>query len=63
MPELTIYECGICSCYHRWSWNGDCREDKNRYNSPEEYAAQAGLRASDIEVMSWEDRVRADDVD
>ena len=28
-PEF--YECGICSCYHPANWDGDCRDDANRF--------------------------------
>lgn len=27
----AIYECGICGHYHRAAWNGDCREDAERF--------------------------------
>lgn len=26
-----FYECGICNCYHPAEWDGDCRDDDNRY--------------------------------
>lgn len=26
-----FYECGICGHYHPAGWNGDCREDANRF--------------------------------
>jgi hypothetical protein len=26
----ALYECGICSCYHPWNWDADCRDDANR---------------------------------
>lgn len=29
LPEY--YECGCCSCYHPATWDGDCRDDANRY--------------------------------
>ena len=25
------YECGICGHLHPWSFNGDCRDDANRF--------------------------------
>jgi hypothetical protein len=25
-PEPDFYECGICDQYHKWSFEGDCRE-------------------------------------
>ncbi len=27
----TYYRCGICECWHPATWNGDCREDANRF--------------------------------
>lgn len=27
------YRCGICECYHPAEWNGDCRDDANRFAS------------------------------
>lgn len=29
--SLEFYQCGICDCYHPRQWNGDCRDDKNRF--------------------------------
>jgi hypothetical protein len=29
------YECGICSQYHPALWDGDCREDANRFSDPD----------------------------
>ena len=28
----TFYDCGICECYHPADWDGDCRDDENRFN-------------------------------
>lgn len=59
-PQLVrIYECGICGCCHPWEWDGDCREDANRF-FPDDYAAGLGLDETEIEVFSWEERVEAD---
>lgn len=30
-PVPTYYECGICGHMHPRSWNGDCRDDANRF--------------------------------
>lgn len=27
-----FYECGICNSYHPAIWDGDCREDENRFS-------------------------------
>ncbi len=54
--KQIIYECGICDCYHPWNWDGDCREDKNRFGSPSEYAEEQQIADTDVEVRSWEER-------
>lgn len=33
----TGYECGICSCYHPADWDGDCRDDANRYADADDF--------------------------
>jgi hypothetical protein len=58
--EYTMYECGICSCYHPWEFAGDCRDDGARWGSPEEYAEALGVSPFDIEVKSMEERLEAD---
>jgi hypothetical protein len=30
-PEF--YDCGICGCYHPVNWDGDCRDDANRFSA------------------------------
>jgi hypothetical protein len=60
MPKLILYECGICSCYHPWKWDGDCREDGKRFGTPEEYALLLGVNPLSVEVRSMEDRIAAD---
>ena len=60
MTDTIIYECGICSHCHPWNWDGDCRDDKNRYADSEDYAERNGLSQFCIEVRSWEERVDAD---
>jgi 23S rRNA pseudouridine2605 synthase len=46
-----IYKCS-CGKYHPWSFDGDCRDDANRYSSPEEYADENDLDPDDIEVRA-----------
>lgn len=58
--KRVIYECGICDCYHRWGFAGDCRQDSERYGSPEEYAKAAHVSIYKIEVRSMDERVNAD---
>lgn len=59
--RIVIYECGICSCYHPWEFDGDCRDDSNRIADPDEYAKQLGASPLNIEVRSMDERVAVDD--
>jgi hypothetical protein len=27
----VYYLCGICGAHHPWRWNGDCRDNTNRF--------------------------------
>jgi hypothetical protein len=55
-----LYECGICNCLHPWDWNGDCRDDANRFGDEIDYADAKKIGVYCIEVLSIEDRVNAD---
>lgn len=33
--ENKFYECGCCGCYHPVNWDGDCRDDENRFAADE----------------------------
>ena len=59
--DLIIYECGICDCYHPWNWDGDCRDDSNRYSDPDEYAERNNLNIYAMEIRSMDGRVAADE--
>ena len=56
-----LYECGICNCYHPWSFDGDCRDDDNRYGAPEDYAEKHGIEPWDVDVRSMEEREGLDE--
>ncbi len=56
----VLYECGICSSLHPWNWNGDCREDENRYGDEQDYAEKFNVAKFDIEVRSMDERLTAD---
>jgi hypothetical protein len=56
-----IYKCS-CGKYHPWSFDGDCRDDANRYSSPEEFAEENNLDPDDIEVRAI-DAEEGDDED
>lgn len=49
-----IYKCS-CGSYHPWNFDGDCRDDDNRYSSPEQYAEENDLDPDDIEVRAIDD--------
>jgi hypothetical protein len=57
---IVMYECGICGCYHPWEFSGDCRDDENRFGSPEEYAEKLGINPIEVEVRGMDERVQAD---
>ncbi len=57
---IRLYECDICGCVHPWDWNGDCRDDANRYADAEDYAERNHVSVYDIEVETMDARVAAD---
>ena len=56
----VIYECGICGSFHPWDFDGDCRDDANRFAGVEDYAAKTGIPENEIEVRCMCDRIEAD---
>ena len=54
-----IYECGICDMFHPWAWDGDCRDDANRF-FPDEYAIKLGIIEDALDVRSMDERVAMD---
>lgn len=58
--RCMVYECGVCSRYHPWEWSGDCRDNAHRYADLKEVAARQRVPVSHVDVLSWEDRCRAD---
>lgn len=50
-----FYECGICDHVHPWEFNGDCRDDANRFTCED-----VEMLFDEPEVVSWEERQRAD---
>ncbi len=62
-----LYECEICYCIHPWDWNGDCRDDANRYNGIEDFEERTGISEFNeatgklqIELRSMDERLEAD---
>ena len=53
----VYYECGICECIHPWDWDGDCREDANRFDRGDLDLKHGPFQ---WELRSMEERVEAD---
>jgi hypothetical protein len=51
-----FYECDICGHIHHWDWNGDCRDDANRFTL-EQIEKQYGDK---FELLTMDDRLDAD---
>ncbi len=49
MSKNKYYECGICEHLHLWDWDGDCRDDANRFASDQ--------IPDDAIIMTMEERV------
>ncbi len=47
MKKQQYYECGICDNYHYIEFNGDCRDDDERFQLDE--------IPLDAEIISWEE--------
>ena len=60
MIHDILYECDICSGLHPWDWNGDCRDNANRYADVEDYCERNGLSPWSVEVRTMDERVAAD---
>ena len=58
--EYVLYDCDICGGTHEWGYNGDCRNNSERYVDAEDYAARRKVNIKDIEVRDMEERVEAD---
>lgn len=56
-PLPRYYECGICDCIHPREWNGDCRDDANRFACDELEAKHGPLG---FELLDMTERVAAD---
>jgi hypothetical protein len=58
--KVTLYQCGLCGSLHPWKWDGDCREDRNRYSDALDYCERHDAKVIEIEVRSWAERQAAD---
>ena len=57
---IKLYLCGICEHLHPWDWNGDCRDDANRYAGVDDYAERNNVNEDDINEVPMEYRIAAD---
>lgn len=51
----VFYRCGICDCYHAMTWNGDCRDDANRFACDELDTALGSFNWREEDMPTWED--------
>ena len=46
-----FYECGICGAFHPADWDGDCRDDRHRFEGgPEELNALFGEGWEEVDM-------------
>ena len=50
MGKHKLYECGICDCMHQVGFEGDCREDDERFANEFDYAERTGIDSDDVEI-------------
>lgn len=48
---VRYLECGCCGCYHKEDYDGECRDDNERYNLEE---LEFFSTTDDFEVVSLE---------
>lgn len=53
----VFYDCEICGHFHPWDWDGDCRDDANRFTYTQ---LDAKYGADGYEIRDMEERVAAD---
>lgn len=47
-----IFECGCCECWHRTDFTGDCREDSERFWSPEDFQERTGVEPWEVDTCA-----------
>lgn len=53
MPKY--YECGICGCWHPLDWDGDCRDDANRFAIDALDDMHGPLGWQEVDMPTWDD--------
>lgn len=52
-----FYECGICDHVHPWDWDGDCRDNANRFTRDQ---LDERFGPHGYELRSMDDRIAED---
>ena len=50
-----FYECGCCGCWHPANWDGDCRDDANRFAADELDEMYGSFDWEAVDMPTWED--------
>lgn len=48
-----FYDCGICGHWHPANWDGDCRDDANRYTSDDLDTRYGSDGWQEVETPRW----------
>jgi hypothetical protein len=51
---VKVVQCGSCGGYHRLDFSGDCREDSERFASPEDAEERLGVPVEEVDPESPE---------
>jgi hypothetical protein len=57
LQKPKYYECGICGQIHPWGFDGDCRDDVNRFNL-EDLETRHGVDG--FELVEWSERLNSE---
>jgi len=48
--EVPVIRCGVCDCYHRVAYHGDCRNDAERFADLEDSAKRLGKPIEEVDA-------------
>lgn len=51
---ISLQECGCCGCYHPDYFNGDCRDDNNRYPTDNPFDKKDNIRILTPPKNKWQ---------
>lgn len=57
--DVTLFDCGMCGGLHLPTFEGDCRDNKNRFNDEEDFCKKKKLLCTEVKFVidSWAERV------